>query len=244
MDGHSANGCSRNRGVTKSPRRDNLKHGIMLSVTFRFHGKSFMDDALCQQWWPLHRRVALGEQLNAEEQARYEAGLRVMERDEHFSSTPLAERLSALEALATERGRLLARQQQIDAEIASLQSSLTGEYIRLPSGIVIPVDPRPAPRVVKRPTIHYTELTDLPPDNPLYTEWKTYRHELPRLLAEGHEGKFILIKGTSIIGLYSSDREANVEGCRRFLMQSFLIQQILTEEPILFVSPHCHPCRS
>ena len=35
-----------------------------------------MDDALYQQWWPLHLRVALGEQLDAEEKARYEAGLR------------------------------------------------------------------------------------------------------------------------------------------------------------------------
>src|SRR5262245_5856700 len=75
---------------------------------------------------------------------------------------------------------------------------------------------------IKRPTIHYTELEDLPPDNPLYREWVTYRREVPRLLAEGHEGKFALVKGTQLLGVYQTDNEATVEGYRRFLRESFL----------------------
>ena len=41
-----------------------------------------MEEAEYKQWWPLHRRAALGEPLSAEEQARYEAGLRQLEAEE------------------------------------------------------------------------------------------------------------------------------------------------------------------
>jgi hypothetical protein len=42
-------------------------------------------------------------------------------------------------------------------------------------------------------TIHYTQMQDLPPDSSLFHELKTYRRELPRLLAEGLEGHYVLI---------------------------------------------------
>ena len=41
-----------------------------------------MEEAAYKQWWPLHRRTAVGELLSAEEQARYEAGLRQLEAEE------------------------------------------------------------------------------------------------------------------------------------------------------------------
>src|SRR5258708_36661999 len=93
-------------------------------------------------------------------------------------------------------------------------------------------------------TVHYTEMPDLPPESPLYTEWMTYRRELPRLLVEGHEQEFVLVKGTEIIGLFPSFLDAKAEGSRRFPRQSFLIQQILSEEPLIRLSPYCWPCRS
>ena len=43
-----------------------------------------MDEATYKQWCPLHWRSALGEPLSAEEQARYEAGLRQLEAEEHI----------------------------------------------------------------------------------------------------------------------------------------------------------------
>ena len=43
-----------------------------------------MDEATYKQWCPLHWRTALGEPLSAEEQARYEAGLRQLEAEEHI----------------------------------------------------------------------------------------------------------------------------------------------------------------
>ena len=44
------------------------------------------------------------------------------------------------------------------------------------------------------PTIHYTELPAAQPDSQLYHEWNFYRREAGRLLAEGHEGHWVLIK--------------------------------------------------
>ena len=82
-------------------------------------------------------------------------------------------------------------------------------------------------------TIPYTELPDVPPDDPLFHEWNTYREELPRLLAEGHEGKFILLKGTEIIGFYDTLDAAHRAGLQRYLLQPFMLHQILSREPLL-----------
>src|SRR5207247_2194922 len=51
-------------------------------------------------------------------------------------------------------------------------------------------------------TIPYTELPPAQPGNPLATEWELFRREVGRLLAEGHEGKTVLIKDDNIIGIY------------------------------------------
>jgi hypothetical protein len=79
---------------------------------------------------------------------------------------------------------------------------------------------------------HYTELKDAPPTSKLFHEWHTYITELPRLLAEGLEGKFVLIKGTEIIGIFESREAARDVGLDRFLRQAMLIQQVREYEPI------------
>jgi hypothetical protein len=43
------------------------------------------------------------------------------------------------------------------------------------------------------PTIHYSALSHLPPEHVLALEWATYKRELPRLLDEGLEGRFVLV---------------------------------------------------
>lgn len=95
-----------------------------------------------------------------------------------------------------------------------------------------------------RRTIHYTEVPDLSPDDLLYREWKTFRRELPRLLAEGHEGKFVLLKGDAIIGLFATQNEALNTGRQLYLLQPFMVQQALTEEPLLRISPYWRLCRT
>ena len=59
------------------------------------------------------------------------------------------------------------------------------------------------------PPTHYTELPDLPTDNPSYRPWNTYRRLVGQLLADGMKGIVIVIKGDSILGYYPSLRMAS-----------------------------------
>lgn len=93
------------------------------------------------------------------------------------------------------------------------------------------------------PTIHYTELQDLPEDSAIYEEWKTYRGELPRLLKEGLEGQFALIKGGQIMGIFPTLDEGLQAGRLKYLMQPFLVQPIREREPLLRIRGHSLPCR-
>jgi hypothetical protein len=72
-----------------------------------------------------------------------------------------------------------------------------------------------------------------PPDSPLTTEWNFYRRIIGRLLAEGHEGKWLLIKNEEIVGIWDTEAEANTVRLERFLMQPVLMKQILSQEPVL-----------
>src|SRR5205823_4698049 len=99
----------------------------------------------------------------------------------------------------------------------------------------------PMPLYARRPTtagsdpwtVHYTELLPAEPDSPLAAEWETYRREVGRLLAEGHEGRHILIKGNEIIGIWDTDEEAYSEGRRRFPLEPILVHKIQERERML-----------
>jgi hypothetical protein len=70
-------------------------------------------------------------------------------------------------------------------------------------------------------------MWDLKPDSPIKTEWDFFCRERPRLLAEGHEGRWVLIKGEEIVGLFDTRQEARAVGLERFGVVSMLVQQIL-----------------
>lgn len=84
----------------------------------------------------------------------------------------------------------------------------------------------------ERPTIHWSELPE-DTSGPLAVEWNFYRREVGRLLAEGHEGRWVLIKGEAIVGIWDARDEAAAVARRRYPMQPALIHQILTREPVL-----------
>jgi hypothetical protein len=86
------------------------------------------------------------------------------------------------------------------------------------------------------PTIHYTELPDGSPDSPIASEWNLYRREVGRLLAEGHENRWVLIKGEVIIGIWDTEEEARAVALHKYLMQPCLIQQVRSREPIVRMS--------
>src|SRR5262249_25503484 len=81
--------------------------------------------------------------------------------------------------------------------------------------------------------IHYTQVKQPPPDTTVAKEWATYVREMPRWLAEGQEGRFVLIKGDEVIGLYDTRREALDVGRQRFGLVPIMIHGILEWELVL-----------
>jgi hypothetical protein len=92
--------------------------------------------------------------------------------------------------------------------------------------------------------VHYTELPEAEPGSVLAAEWNTYRREVGRWLAEGLEGRHVLIKGESVIGMYATDEEARAAGYQRYLLQPFFAHEIRTEEPYLRIRGVNYPCRN
>ncbi len=93
-----------------------------------------------------------------------------------------------------------------------------------------------------RRAIHHTELPEARPGDALYQEWSTYRREAARLLVEGQEGKFVLIKGGQVVGLHDTWDAAREAGLRLYLLQPFLVQQVRSEEPVLRLRGYSLPC--
>src|SRR5262245_30931849 len=91
-------------------------------------------------------------------------------------------------------------------------------------------------------TIHYTELSEAPAGDALFHEWNTYRLEIARLLAEGHEGKFVVVKDSTIVGIFQDEQSALAHGHQSFPRQAFLVHQIREREPILRVRGLNLPC--
>ena len=90
-----------------------------------------------------------------------------------------------------------------------------------------------APPQYEPTTIPYTELPDGKPDSPVNQEWNFYRREVGRLLAEGQEGRWLLIKGEGIIGIWDTREEAEAVALQKYLMQPCLIHRIRSREPVL-----------
>src|SRR5262249_24960502 len=92
----------------------------------------------------------------------------------------------------------------------------------------------------ERRTIHWTELPEDTSGGPLAAEANFYRREVGRLLAEGHEGKWVLIKGEAIIGIWDTREEAFAAASNRFFRQAVLVKQIIEREPLLRLSLRWH----
>jgi hypothetical protein len=88
--------------------------------------------------------------------------------------------------------------------------------------------PRPPRRSVR--TVHYTELTPVRPGDRCEVEWEVYRREVGRLLAEGHAGKWLIIKGEDILGLWGTLEEA--QQAERSQQDRVFLKQVLEREPI------------
>jgi hypothetical protein len=101
----------------------------------------------------------------------------------------------------------------------------------------------PSLRPAEPPTIPYPELPEAEPDSPLSREWNFYRREVGRLLAEGLEGRWVLIQGETLFGIWDTQADADAVRLERFLMQPVLLKQVLAREPILRIG-YNRLCRS
>lgn len=97
---------------------------------------------------------------------------------------------------------------------------------------------QPPPPPPELPTIHHTELPPAKPGESLAEEWETYRREVGRLLAEGNEGRYILIKGQQIIGIWDRQDDALATGYKMFLLQPFMVQRIQERERVVYMIRH------
>ncbi len=86
---------------------------------------------------------------------------------------------------------------------------------------------------VAEPTIHWSELPAPAPGDRIAVEWNVYRAEVGRLLAEGNAGRWVLIVGEKLIGVWNTEAEARTVRDLRFSKQGVLLRQILERDPII-----------
>ena len=75
----------------------------------------------------------------------------------------------------------------------------------------------------------------------LEKELAVYKNKLPELA--GDEGKFVLIHGDEVAGVYTSYEDALKDGYARFKLEPFLVKQIQTIEQVQFIS-RLLPCHT
>ena len=75
----------------------------------------------------------------------------------------------------------------------------------------------------------------------LEKEQSTYTRELPALLA--HEGKFVLIHGEQIDGVYDTYQDALKIGYSKFKLEPFFVKQIRAMEQVQFFTRDILECR-
>ena len=104
--------------------------------------------------------------------------------------------------------------------------------------------PPAPPRPVEPQTIHHTELPAAEPGSRLATEWDIYRREVARLLAEGHEGRRVLIEGENIVGICDTEGEVRGVVAERFPMQDVFLKRIRGREPVIRTPTFLYRVRS
>jgi hypothetical protein len=73
----------------------------------------------------------------------------------------------------------------------------------------------------------------------LEKELKTYQSKLAVL--KEHEGKFVLIHGDQIVDFFSTYEDAIKAGYQNFKLEPFLVKQVLTTEPVFFITRNIVP---
>ena len=68
----------------------------------------------------------------------------------------------------------------------------------------------------------------------LETELKTYEEQRDKLLT--HEGKFVVIHGSEILGVYGSYEDALKAGYEKYKLEPFLVKKIQAVDAVNFLT--------
>ena len=77
----------------------------------------------------------------------------------------------------------------------------------------------------------------------LKTEIETYEREKARLVAES-EGKYALVHGDSVAGIWDTYTDALKAGYGQFGLKPFLVKQIRSIEPVYVLNRNVVGCQS
>ena len=104
----------------------------------------------------------------------------------------------------------------------------------------LPAPPEPAPRT----SIHYTELREDPSNDPAAPGYNVFVREVGRLIAEGNEGKWIVIAEGRLIGVYDTRAEAHCVIAIGHFTWPCTLRQVLVQIPLLPAPIRCNRCRN
>lgn len=69
-------------------------------------------------------------------------------------------------------------------------------------------------------------VPDIPDGQPFCAEWRAFKREVVRLVNEGQAGRFALLKGDRLIGVWTTLHDAVLAGRQQFGAEPFLVQEI------------------
>lgn len=80
------------------------------------------------------------------------------------------------------------------------------------------------------------------PMTSLNREIETYNRLLPELLT--HQGKYVVIKGDSQLGIYDTYQDALTAGYEKFKLEPFLVKQIAPAAQVSYFTRDLVGCRA
>ncbi len=87
------------------------------------------------------------------------------------------------------------------------------------------------------------DVPDIADGEPFAEEWRAFKQRAQRLVQEGHTGRYALLKGNQLVGVWDSLDAADLQGRQQFKGEPFLVQEIQ-----LFLKPMLwglnRPCRA
>ncbi len=75
--------------------------------------------------------------------------------------------------------------------------------------------------------------------SPLDDQLSTYARCAPRLLREGHRGKWVLIYHDTVAGIFESRDQGLVDGYKRFGNVPFLVREVAERRRPVLARPVC-----